>query len=314
MNRFRIKVAAALVAVGVLSTVAIAQAASGDNTGISTVTQRIVPDSAPGFNFLTTGSGESYTVRDGSEEGGVALGTAKSGRENRRTWISYFGQLTDFQLADEESPLRVEFLDPQGGQFTSSWRAGEALNPQEEDAMIRQFNAFAGKPPHRDRGNAASKMDFVVNTGDISDNNQYNEALWNLQLAEGKTVNPGTGSDPAPAIGNNPLCPTGMNVIDGSDPSRYTGVQDRNDWPAPTMGYFWDPDEPNPTPVPANPNFSNPTSDWPAYPGLMDRAQQPFKAAGFKVPSYFVFGNHDNLVQGNVWGTQVFNQIATGCL
>ncbi|MDQ5894980.1 MAG: Metallophosphoesterase [Actinomycetota bacterium] len=309
MDRFRIKVAAAFVAAVGLLGVAIAQAAPGDTLGVSTTTQRLVPDASPGFNFLTTGPGEGYTVRDGSEEGGVALGTVKSGREARRTSISYFGQLTDFQLADEESPLRVEFLDPEGGEFTSSWRPGEALNPQEEDAMIRQFNAFSVKPPHRAKGNVKPKMDFVVNTGDISDNNQYNEALWNLQLIEGKTVDPSSGVDPASSIGSHPLCPTGMNVLDAADPAAYTGVQDRSDWPAPTMGYFWDPDQPNP-----GPTTVNPFEDWPTYPGLMDRAQRPFKAAGLKVPSYQVFGNHDSLVQGNAWSSNVFNQIATGCL
>ena len=314
MNRFRTKIAAVLAAAGVFTVVAVAQAATGDTLGVSTVTQRIVPDSSPGFKFLTTGPGEGYVVRDGSEEGGVALGTAQAGREKRRTSLSYFGQLTDFQLADEESPLRVEFLDPQGGAFTSSWRPGEALNPQEEDAMIRQFNAFSTQPPHRAKGGVKPKMDFVVNTGDISDNNQYNEALWNLQLVEGDTVNPGSGVDPAPYIGNHPLCPDGINPINGNNPSLYTGVQDRDQWPAPTMGYFWDPDEPNPTPNPPNPEFVNPFAGFPTYPGLMNRAQQPFKAAGLKVPSYMVYGNHDRLVQGNAWSSGVFNQMATGCL
>lgn len=309
MNRFRTRVAAVLVALGALTAVAVAQAATGDTLGVSTVDQRIVPDSSPDFNYLTAAPGEGYIVRDGSEEGGVALGTAGSGREQRRTSLSYFGQLTDFQLADEESPLRVEFLDPLGGEFTSSWRAGEALNPQEEDAMIRQFNAFAAAPPTLAKGNVKPKMDFVVNTGDISDNNQYNEALWNLQLIEGDTVNPGSGKDPSSQIGNHPLCPADMSVLDAGNPAAYTGVQDRDDWPAPTMGYFWDPDQPNPGPVPVNPS-----ADWPSYPGLMERAQQPFKAAGLDVPSYQVFGNHDGLVQGNAWGTSIFEQIATGCL
>lgn len=309
MNRLRTKVTVALVAVCALTTVAIAQAATGDTLGVTTETQRIVPDASGGFNFLTTAGGEGYTVRDGSEEGGTALGVAGNGRENRRTSISYFGQLTDFQLADEESPLRVEFLDPQGGPFTSSWRPGEALNPQEEDAMIRQFNAFSAAPPHVAKGNVKSKMDFVVNTGDISDNNQYNEALWNLQLIEGDTVSPGSGVNPASQIGNHPLCPAGMNVKDAGNPAAYTGVQDRDEWPAPTMGYFWDPDQPNPGPVAVNPFAA-----WPAYPGLMDRAQQSFKATGLKVPAYQVFGNHDSLVQGNAWGSGIFEQIATGCL
>ena len=49
MNRFRTKVAAALIAICALTTVAIAQAAPGDTLGVSTTTQRIVPDSSAGF-------------------------------------------------------------------------------------------------------------------------------------------------------------------------------------------------------------------------------------------------------------------------
>ncbi|HMW45236.1 MAG TPA: hypothetical protein PKD47_05060, partial [Solirubrobacterales bacterium] len=62
MNRFRTKVAAALVAALGLLGVAVAQAATGDTLGVTTVTQRIVPDSSAGFNFLAAGPGEAYTV------------------------------------------------------------------------------------------------------------------------------------------------------------------------------------------------------------------------------------------------------------
>ena len=51
---------------------------------------------------------------------------------------------------------------------------------------------------------------------------------------------------------------------------------------------------------------------WPAYPGLMDRAQQPFEAAGLDVPSYVALGNHDALVQGNQAANAAFNAVAHG--
>ena len=35
----------------------------------------------------------------------------RAGAQNRRKSLLYFGQLSDFQLADEESPARVEFID-----------------------------------------------------------------------------------------------------------------------------------------------------------------------------------------------------------
>lgn len=313
MKRISSSVIVAIAALMTVGIVAVAQAATSDTFGKSTLQQRIVPDANPGFRFLGIGAGEGYTVRDGSESGG-ALGVAGNGREKRRTPLSYFGQLTDFQLADEESPARVEFLDPQGGSFTSSWRPNEAFNPHEEDAMIRQFNYFADNAPNRAGNGARPKMDFVVNTGDVSDNNQYNETLWNLQLMEGGTLNPGSGVNPAEYIGKHPLCPVGLSIPQAGNPAAYTGVQNRSLWPAPTMGYFWDPDDPNPTPVPANPEFRNDYADAPSWPGLMNQAQKPFQATGLKVPGYIVFGNHDGLVQGNVYANQIFNEIATGCL
>jgi len=312
--RFRILAGLTVLLVGG-GAVTVAQAATGDIFGKSSLDQRIQPDGSPGFNFLKTVAGEGYTVRDGSEEGGVALGEAKAGRAGRRTPISYFGQLTDFQLADEESPARVEFLDPSGGIVSAAWRPQEALAPFEADQMMRQFNFFATRPPNLAGDGTAQKMDFVMNTGDISDSNQYNETLWNRQLIEGDMVDPNSGVAPAPYLGKQPLCPAGLAPALGAmDPARYAGVQDRGLWPAPTMGYFWDPDEPAPTPVPANPQFVNPYADAPAWPGLMDRAQQPFRAAGLKVPGYVLFGNHDTLVQGNMYAGKLFSQIATGCL
>ncbi len=41
-----------------------------------------------------------------------------------------------------------------------------------------------------------------------------------------------------------------------------------------------------------------PIAAGPTYPGLLDRAQQPFQAVGLRVPSYVAFGNHDGLYQG----------------
>src|SRR5690349_13912610 len=72
--------------------------AIADPLGQSTVQQRIVPDGGAGFDQLGTGPGEPYTVRE------AGFGAAQAGRENRRVSIAYFGQLSDFQLADEESP------------------------------------------------------------------------------------------------------------------------------------------------------------------------------------------------------------------
>ena len=88
-----------------------------------------------------------------------------------------------------------------------------------------------------------------------------------------------------------------------AEAARYTGVQDYNDYFEGTFPEFYDPNSPQ-----------GPHAAWPKYPGLMDKAQQSFTAAGLDVPSYVAFGNHDALVQGNAAANAAFEAVATGCL
>ena len=284
--------AAALLAIGA----AAAQAAT-DTFGKTTVEQRIVPGAGE-FHALTLGPGEPYVVRDG-------VGTApRAGRSARRVSLAYFGQLSDFQLADEESPARVEFLDPAGPPVDAAWRPWEALNPQIDDAEIRQINAFAAASTVAAGDGSHRPMDLVINTGDSADNQQLNETRWVRTLMEGGPLAPGTGIDPAGY--DHPLC-TPFTALPGfpgaAEAPLYTGVQDYDDYAESADPYFWDPDDPRG-------RFDH----FPQYTGLMDRAQAPFTAAGLDVPSYVAFGNHDGLVQGNAAANQDFEQIGTGCL
>jgi len=267
--------------------------AVADPLGQSTVEQRIVPDGASGFDQLGTGAGEPYTVRE------AGFGAAQPGREGRRVSLAYFGQLSDFQLADEESPARVEFSDPAGSPVEAAFRPWEALEPFIDDAMIRQVNAFSGASPVAAGDSSRAAMNFAIDTGDSADSQQLNETEWVRTLLEGGTLDPGSGIDPA--LYSHPLCPA-IGVPGAAEAARYTGVQDYDDYiPGPSR-YFYDPDEP-----------SGASAGWPEYPGLMDRAQQPFEAAGLDVPSYVAFGNHDGLVQGNQAANAAFEQVATGC-
>ena len=272
-----------------------AVAADPDTLGKSTLEQRIVLNSDADFRELTLSpTGEPYIVR---EEG---VGTAQAGRDARRTSLAYFGQLTDFQLADEESPARVEFIDT--GPFNAAWRPWEAFEPQIDDSMIRQVNAFAGASPVADGTGGHRPMDFTINTGDSADSQQRNETKWVRTLMEGGSLNPGSGVNPASS--GDPLCAalgTAGLVADGSNPQKYTGVQDPSDYPA-GPGQFWFPDSPSGT-----------FAAWPEYDGILDRAQQPFDAAGLEVPSYVTFGNHDALVQGNAAANASYETTATGC-
>ncbi|HKT82929.1 MAG TPA: hypothetical protein VJQ84_03740, partial [Solirubrobacterales bacterium] len=198
------KVGAALAVLAVsLTMVAAGSAAVSDTEGQSTVGQRIVPATSGSYRFLKLGGGEPYDVR---EELGASGG---AGRAEKRTSLVYFGQLSDFQLADEESPARLEVIDPLSSPlnlpFGAAWRPWEALEPQLDDAMIRQFNRFAAASPISEAGGGHRAMDFTIDTGDSADSQQLNETLWVRTLLEGGNLNPNSGVDKATY--SHPLCP-----------------------------------------------------------------------------------------------------------
>ena len=292
----RIGIAFAVLALA-LTMAAAGSAAVSDTEGQSTLEQRVVPTGAGSYRFLQLGEGEPYTVRQ-------ELASAAAARAENRTSLVYFGQLSDFQLADEESPARLEIIDPLSTPlnlpFGAAWRPWEALEPQITDAMVRQMNQFVGASPVADGGGAHAAMDLTINTGDSADSQQLNETEWVRTLLEGGALNPNSGVDKSKY--SHPLCPN-LFVPGAAEAARYTGIQDYNDYFEGTFPEFYDPNKP-----------AGPHGAWPKYSGLMDKAQQSFTAAGLDVPSYVAFGNHDALVQGNAAANAAFEQVATGCL
>jgi 3',5'-cyclic AMP phosphodiesterase CpdA len=264
------------------------------------------PDS---FALLRLGPGEPYVVRE-------ELGRARQNRGNRRTSLIYLGQITDLQLADQQSPGRVEFLDPAGGAVRSAWRPQETLVPHQSELTIRQMNEFIRSPVPQGDGERA-RMENTVLTGDLADNQQLNETQWVAQILQGGVFVDGTRVDQRldPNSGSRvvgeypPECQAAVvaGLLDPDDADRYVGVQNYDDYPggstAADRQNFYDPDEP----------FGL-YDNWPRYEGLMDKAQEPFVAEGLRVPSYVAFGNHDMLVQGNQWANVTFDEIARGCV
>jgi metallophosphoesterase (TIGR03767 family) len=245
-------------------------------------------DPKQGFALVKGGPGEAFLTRED-------VAQAQPGREQRRRSLIYFGQVSDFQLSDEESPARVEFLDPDPSGFArSAWRPQEPLLAQLVDWSIRQLNGLTDSPVAQGDGKRAHMTNAVL-TGDLADNQQRNETEWVLREIDGGRLDPNSGTDQT----LDPLCPSPA-LLD--DPKHYTGVQDYTDYNA-SAPTFYDPNTPKGI-----------YASWPKYPGLLDRAQQPFDAAGIDVPSYVVFGNHDGLVQGNVNANAAYVKIATGCV
>jgi hypothetical protein len=268
------------------------------------------PPIFPGSSFetLVEGPGSPRVVRP------LQTASVLAGRSDRRRSLAYFAQLTDFQLADEESPARVEFVDRGAN---SAHRPQEAFSPWAIDYSFRQLNQFTPASPHVQGGGARAPMDLALVTGDQSDNQQYNETLWVRQLIEGGTpLTPNSGikgtGDPVTDYAQCPGQKAELQAREmaGTLPNEptYMGVQDYTDLGYPADDYY-DPNDPH------GPDYGT----FPRWPGLMDRAQSlTFIPVGLRrgadpVPTYLANGNHDGLVQGNEDAIKAFEDIATGC-
>jgi len=280
------------------------QAASPD--GFTTMERSVVAGAPldparPRFLRVAQGAGWERVTRE------LVAGQAQAGRETRRRSLTYFAQLSDFQLADEESPARVEAADSLA---SGAWRPEEALNPFSIDAAIRQVNRFTTASPVAQGGGTRAQMDFALTTGDNADNQQYNENVWVRQLLEGgSSLSPNSGVrtsyNECSSISDAAL--TLRDFLGAPAEPIYTGVQDFGDQTVDTTT-FYDPNQPRGT-----------YAEWPRYTGLMNRAQLSFTPTGVRrgatsVPSYVANGNHDGLVQGNQASSSSLEGIALGCI
>ncbi|RII19490.1 Calcineurin-like phosphoesterase [Streptomyces sp. YIM 130001] len=142
-----------------------------------------------GSGFRRLGDGPAWPRVVRSE-----LAAAKRGRDERRTPLAAFVQLTDLHIVDVQHPLRYEFLR---AQTTSAWRPQEPLTVAGAVSLVERVNALRGAPA------TGAPLSFVMTTGDTTDNNARCELDWYLRVLSGGTITPDTG-----------------------DPRRYEGVQD----------------------------------------------------------------------------------------
>jgi len=191
--------------------------------------------------------------------------------------IACFVHLTDLHVTDTESPARFEFVnrywqDPRFRELLTMQRPQELLNTHAIAAMVRAINSVDVGPL------TGARPSIAVMTGDAVDNTQHNELVNYLALLGGGTVRPDTG---APG---------------------YAGVQ-RVDWPD---DIYWKPDGP-----PDGDVFQG-ALGYPARPGVLDEAIEPFASDGLRIPWLGCYGNHEQVCQGVGIVTRELAALMTG--
>ena len=309
---------------GLLICLTLALLATPTGAAAQTTAQRTIQD-CDGDNLLEYAPGEPH-VLFGSPSSGedCASQAARAGRDDDghdAAVLLNFLQLTDFQMVDEESPGRVEFVDgsqraPGAQPFSAAYRPQEALTTQVSEAMVRQVRG-ATSPV------TGTKPSLTILTGDNADSQQFNETRWFIDILDGnRRIDPNSGIPTAQC---------------GATPgTRYDGVRDSGVQGAPDDGYY----EPDASGGSADDgdgyspdrarNAQETGRDVTVrdFRGLLERANEPFDARGIGMPWYSAFGNHDALVQGNspqayagplgAPATEtfdpVFHALVTGCI
>ena len=237
-----------------------------------------------GYAKIVPGGGEPHVVRPDLRA------PASANRATTRQALVSFAHLTDVHIVDAQSPSRVEYVDRLDdtynagditlqGLLTSSYRAHEMLTTHVADAMVQSVNRVGRGPV------VGQKLSFAIQTGDNSDNCQYNEVRWNIDVLDGKKVTPDSGSRLA-----------------------WEGVHDRVQWDP----HYWHPEGKGL--LQSSEDIYTSRFGFPKVPGLLDAARKAFTPQGLKLPWFSVFGNHDGLVQGNFPHTLPLGVLGTGPL
>jgi metallophosphoesterase (TIGR03767 family) len=244
-------------------------------TDLLPAAEPVRPDTEP-----AAGDGPAGTGRPASPD--KPAGTGHSPAEPRS--LLAFAHLSDLHVADHQSPARAEFLerisDPDSPfrekiQEVGAYRPQEAFAAHVVEAMVRAVNATAAEVP----------LAFTIVTGDAADNCHANEVAWYRDTLDGG----------------------GPVQVDSGSPDRYHGVADDDHYDV----RYWHPDG---TPSGEADDLPRAEYGFPAAPGAVDAARQPFVATGLVTPWYAVHGNHDLLVQGTAAPDEPLPALAVGDL
>lgn len=236
---------------GALLSAPVAAAEEAPSTLVQTILQGSVISGR--YRGLRSGPGEPHLPRID------VLRTAPSAaRSASRRSLLYLGHLSDLHVIDSESPGRIE---PMIVQDHAAW--GSAFHPQDAltvhatAAMVKAFADVRVSPL------TGAAMEAAIVTGDSADMHSRHELRWYIDILDGVSVTPSSGSG-----------------------SVFEGVQA---WSEATWAYR-----------PADPSGGDfGEYGFPRLPDLLRQASSaPVDSVGLPVPWYTVYGNHETLLLG----------------
>ena len=163
----------------------------------TTTVQRTIQD-CDGDQLLELTFGEQHIPFGSAPQPPAEPCTLEPGRSPLRlppsASIVNFLQLSDFQMVDEESPARVEWLDatqriPGLAPFSAAYRPQESLTTQVTEAMVRQARNSVSPV-------TGKQLELTILTGDNADSQQFNETRWFIDILDGTT----TAANPDPEM------------------------------------------------------------------------------------------------------------------
>ena len=159
---------------------------------------------AHNYGLLTKDAGEPHILRKDLLETPDSYVEATS-----RKSLLLFPQITDIHITDVEGPNRMTFGYFMGN--TSAYRPHSIYCTHVLDAMIQTFSALHTK----------ENFDFVLATGDLSDNASGIEVMWFNTVINGGVISADSGAvdDPIEGGGN-----------DFTDPYIVNGLPDGLEW------------------------------------------------------------------------------------
>lgn len=102
-----------------------------------------------------------------------------------------FFTISDIHITDEESPAQAVQVGYKGGN-SSGYSPTMMLTTQVLDAAVQTINKLHKQSP----------LDFGISLGDVTNNMQYNELRWYVDVLDGKNINPDSGVKDDPVLGS----------------------------------------------------------------------------------------------------------------